>query len=677
MRPEIQALRAVAVAVVVIYHLWPLQLPGGFVGVDMFFAISGFLITAHLVREVQLTSRVNVLQFWARRIRRLLPASLLVLGAAAIATLAVAPLSRWAQFFREIGASALYIENWQLAGDAVDYLAAENEASPVQHFWSLSAEEQFYLVWPLLIVAAIFVAARFAVSKTRAILAVLVVVTVASLIYSIALTASDPAIAYFITPTRAWEFGLGGILAILAPHVRAGSENLRTAVSWAGWVLLGVTVVFYSDALPFPSFTALLPVVATLAILWAGNDGLRPSPTVLARWAPVQRLGDISYSVYLWHWPLIVLVPLATRHENTLVEKLAILAATLVLAWLTKRFVEDPVRRGALSRARPRVTFLATVVAMAVVIAGCGVGVNAVTISAENDRVTAQRLLDANTPCFGAAALDPANQPCAPSELDSLIVPAVGSAAYDRSPTWDECRSLDTEARECVLGTPGGTRVALVGDSHTHQWITAMESLAETENWELHVYVRGGCPFGHVDWKVTSEKKNADCAEWNDNVDVALAAQEPFEYVFTSMRLQDSRKLAEDAAVGQPRSGFLQSWQPLIDRGATVVAIRGVPRPMQYGRKCVTESLTATTSCYAEADFALTFDDVLAESAATVDGATVVDLTSFFCVDDRCPAIIGGVLVYRDDHHITATYASTLAPYILAGLREQELLAQE
>ncbi|MDQ5808759.1 MAG: acyltransferase, partial [Actinomycetota bacterium] len=214
MRSEIQALRGIAVLLVVVFHLWPSALPGGFVGVDVFFVISGFLITGQLVREVDRTGRVSLAGFWARRARRILPAALVVLAACALLTKAAVPETQWDQFFGEIVASAAYVENWHLAEAAVDYQAADDAPSPVRHFWSLSVEEQFYLVWPLLIVAALLAGRRWIPWTLGA-------VTAASFAWSLHETAADPAAAYFVTPTRAWEFGVGGLLALLPLTRRA------------------------------------------------------------------------------------------------------------------------------------------------------------------------------------------------------------------------------------------------------------------------------------------------------------------------------------------------------------------------------------------------------------------------------------------------------------------------
>jgi peptidoglycan/LPS O-acetylase OafA/YrhL len=249
-RKEIQALRVVAVLLVVVYHLWGDVLPGGFVGVDVFFVISGFLITSHLVREIERTGTVSLPAFWARRARRILPAALTVLLLCALATMAFVPASRWEQFLAEVRAGALYVQDWRLAADAVDHLGASNNTSPVQHFWSLSAEEQFYLVWPvLLLVAAAAARGRSPQVKRLAIAAAMAALALVSLGHSVRHTAASPAAAYFVTPTRAWELGVGGLLA----PVKEGDGArplLRSAVSWAGLAAIGASAAAYSEATP-------------------------------------------------------------------------------------------------------------------------------------------------------------------------------------------------------------------------------------------------------------------------------------------------------------------------------------------------------------------------------------------------------------------------------------------
>jgi len=501
-RPEIQALRALAVGIVVVYHLWPSRLPGGFVGVDVFFAISGFLITAHLLREAVSTGRVSLPQFWARRARRLLPASLLVLVASAVATLVWVPAAQWVQFFREIAASALYVQNWELATNAVDYLAADNDPSPVQHYWSLSAEEQFYIVWPILILIALwFASKRSATAKRIAIGVVLGVVVVASLALSIWMTETNPAQAYFVTPTRAWEFGLGGLLAIVAGGISRAPHALRAIVSWLGLAAIVLAAVVYSGETPFPGYQALLPVLGTLAVIWAGSPDRRWSPAYLASVRPIQWLGDVSYSVYLWHWPLIVIVPFMLDRDLSGPLRVAILAVTLVLAWASKRYVEDPFRTGRfLSARKPRWTFVATAAAMVVVVGFGGAVVvtqqqQAAAIEAETEQV-----LEEAPECFGApAGIQDNADACADFTLGGRVIPSKAVFSSERPEIYsEECRTLETESevKDCVFGAEDSeTTVALVGDSHAAQWFPALEKLADDQGFTLHVFFKSGCPY--------------------------------------------------------------------------------------------------------------------------------------------------------------------------------------
>jgi peptidoglycan/LPS O-acetylase OafA/YrhL len=679
-RPEIQALRAFAVLVVVVYHLWPTAMPGGFVGVDIFFAISGFLITAHLMREATLTGRISLPQFWARRARRLLPASLLVVATSALATLLWVPTNLWEAFFREIGAAALYIENWALAADSVDYLANENVASPVQHFWSLSAEEQFYIVWPLLIVVALIATVKLRMPRrTLVIGAVLGAVTLASLVWSIVQVDAEPASAYFVTTTRAWEFGAGGLLALVAPHVRTGAVAVRTAVSWAGWGVLVAAVVLYSNAIPFPGYPALLPVAGALAVIWAGSESLRFSPAAVTGVRPVQFVGDISYSMYLWHWPLIVVLPYALKADNTDVTLWGILAASILLGWASKRFIEDPVRTGGLARIRPRYTLIATAAAMVVLLVASSNGVSVVTNQAAADVVLAESLLAADTPCLGAAAMDPEDQPCDNPDLAHLVTPAAISAMSSISPTWDDCHALKSEARECVLGVEGGTRVLVVGDSHAHHLIGAIESLAASQNWEVHLMVRGRCPFSRVDWDKPSGAQEKACSRWNTAVNEKLADQAPYTYVFTSMRAKGAQVVNDSDESARKTSteylaerGIRQSWNPLIKRGATIIAVHDVPEADAEVETCVLESPDDASNCATPADDALAYTDWIYNAALEKDHVIPVDLTEFMCTATECPAVIGGVLVHRDVSHISATFALTLAPYLLRAMEDAD-----
>ncbi|MDR5698405.1 acyltransferase family protein [Agromyces aerolatus] len=352
-RPEIQALRAVAVGAVVLHHGWPAVAPAGYMGVDVFFVVSGFLITGLLLRDAARTGRMHLGDFYLRRARRILPAAIVVLATVTVATLALVPQRMWGSWFREFIASALYYQNWLLLGDSQNPARDDLRSSPVQHFWSLSVEEQFYLAWPLLLILGLWIATRWRADRVIALAVVLGSVTAASFVYSLIATAADHNVAYFSTLTRAWEFGVGGLLALLAGSPLPGRARLRSAVSWIGLVLIFVPIVTFRTPDAFPGLVVGLPVLGTLAVIWAGMPQASWSPARIAGLRPVQWLGDVSYSLYLWHWPIFMFVPYLTGMPSPAWLMAILVAVAITVAGLSKRYIEDPFRRsGVLLRAR-------------------------------------------------------------------------------------------------------------------------------------------------------------------------------------------------------------------------------------------------------------------------------------------------------------------------------------
>ena len=406
-RMDIQALRAVAVVLVLLFHLWPGRMSGGYVGVDVFFVISGFLITSHLIKAPPRSAR-DVGAFWARRIRRLLPAAFVVIGATAVASWMFLPESQWRSLARDAVASALYVENWNLAGGATDYLAADNAWSPFQQFWSLSVEEQFYIAWPLLIAAAVALASRRGRSSVTAIGITVAVVFATSLSASVILTATDPAAAYFVTHTRMWELALGGLLAVgiaARPKWFAAPSPVRALVAWAALAAIAWSAFTYTGGTPFPGLAALVPTVAAAAFIAARNEAGRWSPHHIARTTPVQFTGDVSYSIYLWHWPIIVILPYVTGQALHWPQKLAVLAVVFPIAWLSKKCIEDPPQR-ATHLARPAWAAGFAVAGMLAVIV---LGGAQIAVAADREQQAATHLAQAlNDPvCTGAAAMAP------------------------------------------------------------------------------------------------------------------------------------------------------------------------------------------------------------------------------------------------------------------------------
>ncbi|WP_370524291.1 acyltransferase family protein [Cellulomonas sp. APG4] len=680
-RPEIQGLRTVAVGLVVLYHLWPNRLTGGFVGVDVFFVISGFLITAHIHRELVSTGTIGLRRFWARRVRRLLPASLLVLVASSVAALVWVPATMWDQTARQVVASALYVQNWALAGDAVDYMAADNVPTVAQHYWSLSVEEQFYLVWPVLLLgfAALWRAAPRRVSLSSVLVGGLGLLALVSLGYSVWVTSQDQSFAYFVTPARAWEFAAGAMLALVAAKGLPG-QVWRAPLAWAGLAAVLAAGLAFDGATPFPGWVALLPVLGTVAVLAAGTTASRFAP---ARWlslAPMRFGGDISYSVYLWHWPLIVVWPHATGAPLGTVDKLAILVLTVLLAWASKVLVEDPARTWGVLAAAPWRTFAAGALGMVVAVgAGTGLTWELDRRAAAAEAATQQA---AGQGCVGPTALDPANG-CDPVEgTGALVPPPEVVSRQNTEPLYRGCQASlrGSEVASCVLGPdPADSHrtVAMVGDSHATQWFPAMEAVGEDLGWTVRTYTKASCPFTLATRVLASEQTDAeaaDCGVWRDAVLAELLASD-VDVVVTAA-YTTAYEWAPSAAhdLADPRvDGFTALWAELVEAGIEVVVLSDVPRTQgENVPNCLAAHPDDRMACAVPRETGLTGSavvDAVGQSGAR-ESVHLIQLDDAFCDDTTCYPVVGDMVVYRDYSHIAADYATALAPRLATELEE-------
>ena len=484
-RWDIQGLRAFAVLAVVLYHLWPNRLPGGFVGVDVFFVIPGFLITGHLVREQLGTGRIALASFWARRAKRLLPGAFLTILATGTAVLLVVPNALWGQYGRELIASTVYLQNWQLASDAVDYLAADNRPSPFQHFWSLSVEEQFYIALPVLLIVVGALLRRWRRATPVVVVRVLLgVVVVLSLTWSVVQTAQAPGVAYFSTATRAWEFALGG-LAATVPLPRR--HAVRVGGALAGVAALVASLWLITPSMPFPGVVALLPAAgATLVVLLGGRTVLE----LVGAFRPVAFTGRISYALYLWHWPAVVLLPIALGHPLGFRSKAVVLVGSFLLAAATTVLVEEPLRFSGWVRAlRPRrVAVLGAVSTLVVVALGAS---TLVVLQVQQQQAVqfAQDLQRGDVPCFGAAALISAPKPCVNPALADVRVPRAAAIGQDdanagRSDCWS---NTTDDVNVCTVGPKEGTTEHLlaIGDSHNN---ALLDAYADYGNYNYEKY---------------------------------------------------------------------------------------------------------------------------------------------------------------------------------------------
>jgi len=665
-RSEIQALRALAVLAVVVFHIWPTSLPGGFVGVDIFFVISGFLITSHLLREVSRHGTVKLGQFWARRIRRLLPAAFIVLAFSLVVTLTVLSWSDWRQGLHEILASAFYIENWALALDSVDYLAAENSASLVQHYWSLSVEEQFYIVWPLLILGALWLArSRNAtpIGQKRVMMIALLVVFVGSLATSIIWTDVSSASAYFVTPTRAWEFAAGGLLAFLParfakPTETRGGTVVHLFVSWAGLSAIGYAVLQYSSSTAFPSYTALLPVAGTVAVIWASENSSSWSPTLIGRSGPIQWVGDVSYSLYLWHWPLVVMYPLVQGHPIGVKGGFGLLLFCLVLAGLSKRYVEDPFRDNSWwSRTRRSYGFALTgMVAIGATVMAAGFIIDTRFAAAERPHETYANVQQLQSDVASTLA------------SSSWAIPDQTGGRDSQSSEWviDGCLDVtNAEERDrCTYGNEASEKtLALIGDSYATQLLPALRG-AFGEQYRIVPMTLSQCPV--IDVSVSHSAQDgefSECREHNaKNLELLDQIQPDLVVVSdstssTHWRIRGTSTSADEDKAFEEGAGraYTQIAGLNLDN---VVVVEAPP-----SANCEpTSRFSAPRDCAVDATTVRVRElQELKLNAAGAVGLPTVDMTSWLCTDRLvCPVQIGNQLTRADGAHFSNSFATVL-----------------
>lgn len=671
-RTDIQALRAVAVLLVFGYHLFPSRLTGGFVGVDVFFVISGYLIVGNLLREAETSGSVRLWRFWSRRAKRLAPASMLVLVTSAVATVLWVPQNLWTGFFHEILASTFYVQNWLLASNSVDYLAADNVASPVQHFWTLSVEEQFYIATPLMLIVVLLGARRFKLEHRHVFLIVISAIVATSLAYSVWLTAESAPSAYFATTTRAWEFGAGALLVFVRRSPGVLAATISAVVGVLG--LAGCSLIL-ADGDPFPGWIAVLVVVPSVLLIWAG-PGIAPVLGRVVAWKPVQLIGETSYSVYLWHWPLIILVPYLTEQPLRLTDKAAIVVATLLLGWASTRFVENPVRyspRLLGGNRRPAVIMAWSVTGMALVsvlVAG-GFALQAERRSDAAERAAAAV---ANHPeCLGARYLDHRSA-CAGAIPADVLIPDPSLAANDDENSPD-CWSRfdDPTFNICTFGPPDAeVRLAAIGDSHSNALISAYRSIAESEGWRIDVAGHNGCYWTTAVQPKPTEAIVAACEQWKESLVEYLADKPAYDAILvtnsrTRLRPEASDGRTVNAVIEQ---GLVEAWAEQIARGTRIIAIRDNPTMAADVVTCVTKwGAQANKHCSEPRQRALGREDPLVDAARNTNGVSLIDLSDTYCGPTRCNPIIGNVVVYRDYDHLTATFVNSLVPRFVEQLR--------
>src|SRR5690625_4588946 len=595
-RPDIEGLRAVAIGLVLVYHAGVRQLPGGFVGVDVFFVISGFLITGRLIREVETHGRLSLRRFYARRAKRLLPAAGLVLAATAALTWLTTSVVDWRTFGWDIVGAALYAVNWVLAGGAVDYLAEDVGASPVQHFWSLAVEEQFYIVWPLLLVLVGWVVRRRGLPVRPVMAVAIALVVVPSFAWSVHLSVAKPDVAFFVTTTRLWELGIGAAVAIGAAQWRRLPARFAALLGWGGLAAIVLSGLVTSAETTWPGTATLLPTLGTAAVVVAGFSAGAGGPAGLLARRPAVWVGGLSYSLYLWHWPLLVAAT-AVWGELGAGRGLPIVAVAFLPSWLSHRFVENPIRvSGAVSRSNTLALSVGGNFSLVGVVAGLAL-VLAVPSSAPGDRADGAAVIDDAGPATAA----PPGSVASLADVTSFT-PAPADATSDVPSGYAEGCDVDVTERAvevCEYGDPDGdVVVAVVGDSKVYQWQSALDTIGAEQGWRLVYYVKSACPFADA-LPVAEGAVNDSCLEWNDTVLAEVAELRP-DVVVTGQRhgvAPENRERPDDRTAAAMEDGLVARWEHLAELGIPVVALLDNPSPELEVYECVAEHPDDLTAC--------------------------------------------------------------------------------
>ena len=674
-RADIQGLRAVAVLAVIADHLagWP---KGSFVGVDVFFVISGYLITGILVREFESRHTISFLGFYGRRIKRILPAGLFVIGATLCATRVLAGIDRYHFAAKDAIAAVLFAANWRFAHTGVNYFNQALPPSPLQHYWSLSVEEQFYFVWPWLMLGLLLIGLRLRFWRrehARLVAGVAIaLISAVSLWLAFAQTTSDPTVAYFSTFDRAWELGLGALVAIAAQPLGRADPGLRLVVALVGLVGVLVSLFVVRSSPGFPAPWALLPTLSAAAVLGAGA-GLE-SRSLLPLTNPVsQYVGKISYSLYLWHFPVVVLIVAVVPLHSAAYWVIG-LALIFGLSAASFHLIEDPARRATWFRQRPGrlpeappkappinlfpalgwLKYLAACAATAV-LAGAGL---LVVRAIEPTRlmlpapVLIGHTQDTRLDCVGAAALDPRHH-CARLNTGDRVAPLPGELPDDTGGAYACYAYLRQPMHPCVYGStrPDATRVALIGDSHAAALLAVLEPQLDAANWHVTVFVGQTCGWLPPALSPTCPGLRLIQRDLTHHHYAIVIATELRQYT---------------SSVAQ----HLAAMRPVAATGARIVVVEDDPGVSAASTACVDRvTYSATGDCGTPAALAYQDPDRLAQAAERIPGAVVIPTRQYYCRADFCPATIGNIIVYRDTAaHVTASYARTLSPYLVEAI---------
>jgi len=611
---QIQGLRALAALLVTLFHAkW---VNGGFIGVDIFYVISGFLITGLLLREIERTGTINFKEFYARRFKRLLPTSFFVLLVTAVASWLLIPATMRSSLGRDIIAASLYVSNYLFAWWQADYQNLDATPSPVIHYWSLAVEEQFYLIWPLLILFFFIAATKF---KKKILLTLLVAtVTALSFVFSIYQTETSPIWAFYSLPTRAWELGLGALLVLLPPI------KTKKLVGLLGFIFIIVSAFIFGETTAFPGVNAVLPVLGTVMLISTINSW-PPFLNDVANSRMFQWLGEISYPLYLWHWPLLVLPSTYFARPLAIYERILAIIATIILADLTHRFIEEPFRK---HKTEPTLVFKRSgVITLVSVLIGTAI------IFSSSDKIDVSGI-------NGAVSL-------AQIKARPLVYDDGCHANYAQTKS-DKCEYADTKSDKTMV---------LYGDSHAAQWFPALVEIASRSGYRLISLTKSACPSVDTVRLDQGGFKMSRCKQWRINTIKRIQEINPdvlimssFQYFAQPPRFTDREQWWND--------GQRKLLTEVKNISPHLIYITDTPHPLRDIPACLANySISKCNTTQRSEDL-------------SISGFNVINPNSWLC-SRVCPAVKDGVVAYRDASHISVDIAIALIPRLTQSLRDQ------
>jgi peptidoglycan/LPS O-acetylase OafA/YrhL len=611
---QIQGLRALAALLVTLFHAkW---VSGGFIGVDIFYVISGFLITGLLIREIERTGTINFKEFYARRFKRLLPTSFFVLAVTAVFSWLLIPATMRSSLGRDIIAAGLYVSNYLFAWWQADYQNLDATPSPVIHYWSLAVEEQFYLLWPLLILLFFMVATKL--KKKIALTVLVAAVTALSFVFSIYQTETSPIWAFYSLPTRAWELGLGALLVLLPPI------KTKKLVGLLGFIFVIASAFIFNETTAFPGLNAVLPVLGTVMLI-ATINSWPPFLNDVANSRLFQWLGEISYPLYLWHWPLLVLPSTYFARPLAVYERIIAIFATIVLADLTHRFIEEPFRK---KKILPTLVFKQSAVITLV-----SVLIGTIIIFTSSDRINVSGI-------NGAVSL-------AQIKARPLVYEDGCHANYAETKS-DACEYAKLDSQKTMV---------LYGDSHAAQWFPALAEIASRSGYKLVSLTKSACPSVDVVRSDQGAFKMSRCKKWREDSIQRIMKMKPdvlvmssFQYFAQPRQFQDRDKWWDD--------GQRKLLAQVKNASPNLIYLTDTPHPARDIPACLANN--SISQC----------NKTERSKDLSISGFEVIDPNSWLC-SRTCPAVKDGVVAYRDASHISVDIAIALIPRLTQALRDQ------